>query len=88
MFFPDLWRELEAPDALARMLVNRAWAQAMLEQAELTLAEADRAAPKSSALRLRARVRAQAALHGMARRAKGKLGPLLARPAAAVPHAA
>lgn len=86
-FFPDLWDELEKSDDPARTLVRRTWAQAMLEQAELSLAEADRAAPKSSALRLRARVRAQAALHGTARRDKGKLGPLLARAAVVeTPH--
>ena len=77
VFFPDLWSELEQEDEGTRRDVRAAWARWMLEQAETVLAEAERGTPRSSALRLRAKVRAQAALHGLARRKSGKLAALL-----------
>lgn len=76
-FFPDLWTELEQADADKRHRVREGWVRWMLYQAEEVLAEAERSTPRSSALRLRARVRAMAALHGMARRRAGKLAAYL-----------
>ena len=76
-FFPDLWAELEQADPAGRHRVRAIWVRRILEQAERVLAEAERSTPRSSALRLRARVRAEAALHGMARRRAGKLAAYL-----------
>jgi len=76
-FFPDLWSELEQAGEVPRRQARVAWARWMLEQAEAVLAEAERSTPRSSSLRLRAKVRAQAALHGLARRKSGKLAALL-----------
>ena len=76
-FFPDLWAELEHADPDARHRVRVSWVRRMLKQAEDVLAEAERSTPRSSALRLRARVRAEAALHGVARRRAGKLAAYL-----------
>lgn len=77
VFFPDLWAELEQAGPDMRHRVRADWVRWMLGQAEDVLAEAERSTPRSSALRLRARVRAQAALHGAARRRAGKLAAYL-----------
>ena len=76
-FFPDLWAELEQPGPDVRHGVRADWVRWMLGEAEDVLAEAERSTPRSSALRLRARVRAQAKLHSVARRREGKLAAYL-----------
>ena len=76
-FFSDLWTELEQADPDTRRSVRMGWVRRMLAQAETVLADAERSTPRSSALRLRARVRAEAALHGVARRRAGKLAEYL-----------
>lgn len=77
VFFPDLWAELEQLDPDRRHRERVKWARWMLARAEQVLAEAERSTPRSSALRLRARVRAEAALQGVARRRAGKLAAYL-----------
>ena len=74
-FFADLWAELEQTDPERRYRERAIWVRWMLDQAADVLAEAERSTPRSSALRLRARVRAEAMLGGMARRRAGKLAP-------------
>jgi CRISPR system Cascade subunit CasA len=66
-FFPDLWREIEAGDADAGRLERRAWVRKLLDLAEELVEAADRAAPKASHRRYRARVRAFGVLRGFAR---------------------
>lgn len=66
-FFPDLWAELEDEDAEARAAAHRAWMNKLLAQADTLLRAADERVGRSTQRRYRARVRAQAILHGNAR---------------------
>ena len=67
-FFHALWREAELDDAEVRAAQRGEWVRFLLRLSEGLLDEADRAAPKASHRRLRARVSAQAVLQGAARR--------------------
>ncbi|MCO6416033.1 type I-E CRISPR-associated protein Cse1/CasA [Siccirubricoccus sp. KC 17139] len=79
-FFPALWRELEQDDRAAREAERRAWVRGLLDQARTLLDVADAAAPKSSRLRYRARVRGRAALLHVAYRPDGLLASWLKEP--------
>jgi CRISPR system Cascade subunit CasA len=66
-FFPDLWAELEEESAECRAVTHRAWMHKLLAHAETLLRAADERVGRSTQRRYRARVRAQAILHGSAR---------------------
>jgi hypothetical protein len=67
-FFPDLWAEIEAKDADEGRLQRRAWVHKLFDLTKNLIDTADRAAPKASHRRYRARVRALSVLHGVARK--------------------
>ena len=69
-FFDALWREVEEDDPASRHTERARWIRSLLHRARALLAEADGAGAKSTRRRFRARVQAEAALHGAARRNK------------------
>ena len=66
-FFDALGDEMAEDDQDARTARRSEWVRRLLDLAEKLLAEADQAASKATSRRYRARVNAQAALHGAAR---------------------
>jgi CRISPR system Cascade subunit CasA len=66
-FFPALWKEIEARDEEAARRERRTWVRQLFDLAKELVDAADRAAPKASHRRYRARVYAFGVLHGFAR---------------------
>lgn len=87
-FFEALRLEVDEDDAETRHARRAEWVQGLLALSGALLAEADRAASKATFRRYRARVNAQAALHGGARRSERLRGYLPQAKPKETPHAA
>ena len=68
-FFDHLFAEVEAATEAEQMALRAAWLAGIKDRARMVLTDAETGSPTSSLRRLRARVRAKAALDGGFRRA-------------------